>query len=68
MVGAKAKITVTVEVFLSDTWGDECTIAQINKQASDSAIGLLRRAYNGKDVQITGTPVVTVVLVSEAKG
>ncbi len=65
MVGAKAKVTVMLEVYLNDTWGDECTVAQINKQARASAIGLLNRAYNGKDVQIVGVPEVTSVLVQD---
>lgn len=40
---ATAKVTVVVEVTTSDCWGADCTINQAERQARESAIGVLGR-------------------------
>ena len=37
----KATVICTVRVNVSDTWGEECTMTQIEKQATDAASGIL---------------------------
>lgn len=38
---ATATMTVVLEIEASGSWGEECTIGQVNKQARESALGLL---------------------------
>jgi len=40
-VTARARVTVTIEMPVEDTWGDDCDIAQVQKQAKDTAFGYL---------------------------
>jgi len=42
-LSARARVQVTVELLLSDTWGDDCTTAQVMKQARDGVEQMLMR-------------------------
>lgn len=68
-VQATARVTMTVELRVGGTWGDECDIAQIHKQAAEEAIGILRRMKEPQRVApytIIGEPIVRAVLVDRA--
>ena len=42
-------------------WGDECTVAQVIKQANDNALNAIRKAFVGaKGVKILDTNVKVV--------
>lgn len=69
-----ARVRVLVEVQLADTWGSECTVEQIHKQAMDSVSSRLsrafteeQRAHGGNRIRICGELEPVAVLVSAAK-
>ena len=42
-VVARARVQITVEILVDDTWGDDCPVAQVHRQAKESALGILQR-------------------------
>jgi len=51
-----ATVTVSLEIRVNDSWGDNCTVAQVKKQAADSANGILRRAVETEgNITVKGT-------------
>lgn len=68
-VQATARVTMTVEIQVGGTWGDDCDIAQIHRQAAEEAIGILRRMKEPQRVApytIVGESIVRAVLVDRA--
>lgn len=67
MSTARAKVIVTIEVSLTDTWGTDCTVGQIQKQAKDGALGKLRKmAENTSGIKIVSPPMdVKAIIVDE---
>lgn len=52
---AKARVTVTLDIDASSTWGDDCTVGQIKKQALDDANMKLTKALGSQtDIKIIG--------------
>jgi hypothetical protein len=45
-VTAKARVYVTLELDLTDTWGGDCPIEQVHKQAVDVATDEVRNLIN----------------------
>ena len=43
---AKATVRVTLEMYVTGSWGDDCTVGQVYKQAEEEAIGMLRRHFD----------------------
>jgi hypothetical protein len=68
-VSAKARVRVTLEIPVGDSWGEECDIAQIHRQAKESALGMIRNSqfHELKLAVIVGEPVVTAILVEPEK-
>lgn len=60
---AYANVTVTLKVRAEGSWGDECTIKQINKQAKESALGAIRRGLQNNRFSIIGDPKVDTVTI-----
>ena len=58
-MSATAKVTLTVEVAVSSTWGDDCPISQIHKQAAEEAMNILRN-HIGR-VPVSGVSRITVL-------
>ncbi|HBB6714661.1 TPA: hypothetical protein F6V03_001372 [Serratia marcescens] len=57
-----AKVTLTLELTNLGSWGPECQINQVYKQALDQAVGKLGRLLNGQsDIRIVGRPVVQAI-------
>ncbi|MBH3246110.1 hypothetical protein I5N23_04330 [Serratia marcescens] len=57
-----AKVTLTLELTNLGSWGPECQINQVYKQALDQAAGKLGRLLNGQsDIRIIGRPVVQAI-------
>lgn len=50
----KAKVTLTVEVTVNSTWGAECSVQQIFKQAREEAIAMVKRDV--KNCAVIGEP------------
>jgi hypothetical protein len=55
-----ARVQVTVEV-PAGSWGTGCELSQVYQQASESAIGTLRRLFVGQNVRIVGVAKVEAV-------
>jgi hypothetical protein len=74
IITARARVQVTLEFLVTDTWGDDCKVDQVYKQAAESAIGQLRRgclvsvasalARDG-EARVIGDPKVTAILVNK---
>ncbi len=65
MNGARARVRVVLEIDAGGCWGDDCDMAQIRKQASESAVARLHEISHAEtDMKILNT-VVTAVLVCE---
>ena len=62
MALAHARVTLTIEVSVSDTWGDDCKLDQVYRQASASAIGMLQRELPTARFRIIGEPKVDTVI------
>ncbi|MEL5258427.1 MULTISPECIES: hypothetical protein [Serratia] len=57
-----AKVTLTLELKNLGSWGPECQINQVYKQALDQAAGKLGKLLNGQsDIRIVGRPLVQVI-------
>lgn len=74
-VRATARVRVTIDVQLTDTWDETCSAAQINQDARRCAINRIDRLIDPPkhviperrpdDYTIVGTPEVTLVFVEE---
>lgn len=59
---AVARVTVTLEIDAASSWGDDCTIAQVYKQAADDAVGRVRSLFNERDaMRIVGDVKVNAI-------
>jgi hypothetical protein len=64
IMNAKAIVTMTVQVHLSQPWGPDCMISQIHKQAASEARDKLISAIQSKPgMVLCGEPKVTAVIV-----
>lgn len=67
---ATARVRVVLEIPLNDTWGNDCTVAQVQKQARDGVRGLLashKLSINSPELhraEVIGEPEVIAVLVA----
>lgn len=61
---ASARIQVTLDVPISDTWEAGADILQIRKQAVESGLEKLRDILRGT-ARLVGEPKVTIVLVED---
>lgn len=59
--GATAHVTATVEVVVNGSWGGECSVAQIHKQAAEEAANKIRNLFK-EGVRLRGDPQVTAVM------
>jgi hypothetical protein len=70
-IRATARVRITIEIGPDDTWGSDCTVEQIMKQAKESALGRLDKLMHGtlprdrhpQEFRIVAAPEVTAVLV-----
>lgn len=67
-VTASVRVTVTLEIDVLDSWGNDCTVEQIQKQARDSAIGVCRgktyelyEYFRNNRARVIGDPKVQAV-------
>jgi hypothetical protein len=62
-----AKVTLTLDIMVDDTWGGDCATDQVFRQAEQSAIGMIRQwkdslpPHRRQKVQIVGTPKVEAI-------
>ena len=63
---ATARILVTLDVPITDTWGEGTDIGQIRKQAVESGLRRLGEILQVVDrPRVVGEPKVTIVLVED---
>ena len=67
---ATARVTVTVEIRVDDAWGEDCSMGQIVRQATESARGVLSRMRKKPEhplpFTIVGEPTVKAIFVDRA--
>ena len=58
-----AKVTVTIELSNLGSWGPECTIDQVYRQAREAAIGRLNKVFKDQaaSTRILGPVIVAAV-------
>lgn len=61
-MSATARVKVVLEVSVSDSWGEDCKVDQIRRQATESAMRIIGNLQT-QLVKIVGTPEVTAVLI-----
>lgn len=59
---SRARVTVTLEISISDNWGGDTTVDQIVSQAKTSAIQKLVNMTRS-EARIIGEPVVNMIMV-----
>jgi hypothetical protein len=65
-ITAHAKVRVTLELSHLGSWGDNCTVAQVQQQAIEQAIGRCRQAFkNNSAMNLIGEPEVVMVTYPE---
>lgn len=59
---SKGRVTVTVELDADGTWGFECKLDQIHKQATEEVLASLKTKLKEKNIRIVGEPKVLAIL------
>ena len=54
---------MTIEISVHSSWGENCEISQVYKQAAEEALGIVKHAMTEARFSIKGEPAVTAVLV-----
>jgi IS1 family transposase len=58
-----AEVHVKLKIAVTDSWSDDCTVAQIKKQALESANGILRsHLSNTTKITMTAEPELTTII------
>lgn len=65
-IKAKARVQVTLEIELTQTWASTCQIEQLHHQAATDAVDSVRTLTKHGGCRIVGEPSVVGVLTSEA--
>lgn len=60
-----ARVTVTIEINLTQPWGSDCRLDQVWKQARDQAFGIVERLRGHSMFRIVDEPQVVAVLIPE---
>lgn len=64
---ATARVTLTIDIRVNGSWGEECTIGQMRDQAKAAAEGAIKRAMQNYDAKIIGEMKVASVIQIEGK-
>ena len=56
---------LTLDVAVPSTWGTDCKLDQVYKQAKDDARGILAKAFENRDVRVVGEMLTSAVVVDE---
>lgn len=70
-MSTSARVTVTLELTGLGSWGDDCSLSQVYKQAAEAAVGRINRAMTDMGAltgaRLVGEPVVTAVTTTEMR-
>jgi hypothetical protein len=62
----RARVQVIVDVDVSDHWGADCPVAQVHKQAKESAVRAIKSDIATlKRLVVVGDPKVTIIFAEE---
>jgi hypothetical protein len=64
-VTAYAVATVTIEVHGLGSWGKDCNLLQVHRQASEEAIGIIRRMDARGQIRVVGQPEIKTIIAEE---
>ncbi|TET67294.1 MAG: hypothetical protein E3J56_13160 [Candidatus Aminicenantes bacterium] len=66
-IKSRARVKVLLEISLPDTWGGDCLLSQVYKQAKDSAANIIVQKISAsmKDIRVIGKAEVVAILVEE---
>lgn len=64
---ATARATVTVDIRVSGSWGANCTIGQLQQQASEAAKNAVTRALQNVDGTVIGDVQITSIIHIQPK-
>ncbi|HDT0657897.1 TPA: hypothetical protein QIB60_000497 [Enterobacter cloacae subsp. dissolvens] len=56
-----ATVTLTVQISNVGSWGPDCQIEQVYRQALIEAKGRIAKALEGKDIRFIGEPIVRAI-------
>ena len=56
-----ATVTLTIQISNLGSWGPDCQMEQIYRQAIVEAKNRLAKAMNGRDIKFIGEPVVRAI-------
>jgi len=64
-----ARVILTLEIDVADTWGEDCSIKQIHDQATQTAVGMIRQIQDKNPpwmrmVRVIGTPKIDAVIAT----
>lgn len=57
-----ARVTVTLELTGLGSWGADCNLEQVYKQATDQAVGRLRNGLDAQKFKIVGDVKVEAII------
>jgi hypothetical protein len=58
---ATARVTLTVEIDIGSTWGDDCKLSQVYDQAKEQAVTAVKNVFQSR-VTIIGVPTVNAIV------
>jgi hypothetical protein len=58
---------VVLELDAGSTWGGDCTVEQIERQAAKETLERIERGVLGDSVKVLNKPVVDIVIVKEER-
>ena len=63
---ATARVTLTLEVSVGSSWGEDCTVKQVHDQAAEEALGFVGKLVaDHKDrIRFIGEPAVMAVFAT----
>lgn len=62
-VGASAIATVTIRVDGLGSWGPDCSVQQVHRQAAEAALGYLRIIDKDRRLAVVGEPEIKTIIV-----
>lgn len=62
-----ARVQITLDVASGSSWGDDCTLGQVHKQAAEGAINHINQLIRDGRLRATivGTPLVKSIIVPQ---
>ena len=56
-----ATARIEIEISCSSSWGPDCTMEQVHKQATEAAQDAIRELFQSERFRVTGSPVILAI-------